>query len=471
MSALPETGCHVMDPPPAPSSAQSSCVFRDGFGRRLVQPDPYQADVAVEVLEFSAAVAGNAQFAKALGRRVALLAGVRHTMFAHIYRLDRPSENSLQLVSEHVGGQRLAQVLEVCDRHRLPIDIRAVLNLLRQLVPSVVLYSRRQREMAIGTIGPERLILTPHARLIVAEHSLGSAIDTLGLDRDGLWREYRVAMPEGEPQVSPRSDVLGIGVVALSLLRGRLLGDDEFPAALGDLLKQATECNGDETRPLSRGLFNWLARALQLDPEQSFESPQAAQIAFEEMLASERDYVTATAFLDAFIARQREIADTQSEQATDSSEDPAEQSLAPDALTSAERQPEQESHVDPAVVDGEAAAVATSVVSLATKRWSTRLLAGLVVLVITESIVIGWLWQQSAAALIRHGELVVQSRPMGARVMVDEDMVGRTPVTVRLAPGAYTVKVQAGLSEPRVLVLEIRAGVQTSQYLELQVEK
>jgi hypothetical protein len=43
-----------------------------------------------------------------------------------------------------------------------------------------------------------------------------------------------------------------------------------------------------------------------------------------------------------------------------------------------------------------------------------------------------------------------------------------TPVSVRLAPGTYTLKVQVGNAEPRVIVVQIRAGVQTAQYLELQ---
>ena len=66
------------------------------------------------------------------------------------------------------------------------------------------------------------------------------------------------------------------------------------------------------------------------------------------------------------------------------------------------------------------------------------------------------------------GELVVQSRPEGAQVKVDGAIKGNTPLTVRLDSGAHVLEVQSGKSEPRVIPLMIQAGVQTSQYVELQ---
>jgi hypothetical protein len=66
------------------------------------------------------------------------------------------------------------------------------------------------------------------------------------------------------------------------------------------------------------------------------------------------------------------------------------------------------------------------------------------------------------------GELVVQSRPPGAQVKIDGEVKGATPLTVRLDAGAHVMEVQSGKSEPRVIPLMITAGVQTSQYVELQ---
>ena len=66
------------------------------------------------------------------------------------------------------------------------------------------------------------------------------------------------------------------------------------------------------------------------------------------------------------------------------------------------------------------------------------------------------------------GELAVQSRPPGARVVVDGKIAASTPVTLRLPSGAHVLEVQVGKSEPRVIPLTIQAGVQTAQYIELQ---
>ena len=85
----------------------------------------------------------------------------------------------------------------------------------------------------------------------------------------------------------------------------------------------------------------------------------------------------------------------------------------------------------------------------------------------------------------RDGRLVVDSRhrahrerakassscsrgPPGARVTVDGNERGVTPLTVRLPSGAHVLEVQIGKSEPRVIPLTIQAGVQTAQYIELQ---
>ena len=84
--------------------------------------------------------------------------------------------------------------------------------------------------------------------------------------------------------------------------------------------------------------------------------------------------------------------------------------------------------------------------------------------------VVGWLFTRNTGAGMREGEgeLAVQSRPPGARVLVDGKEHGVTPITVRLPAGAHVLEVQVGKAEPRVIPLTITAGVQTSQYIELR---
>jgi hypothetical protein len=500
--------------------------------------------------------------------------------------MDRPSPTSVFLVSDHVSGWRLSHVLERAERDGLTLDISAVLSLLRQLIPAVALFARHQRDLAVGTIAPERLILTPQGRLLITEYALGEALEKLALTREYLWRHYRVAVASipGEPREGPRSDVLGIGLVALALLFGRRLRDDDFPEGLESLLENATESSGGTRRPIASRLANWLARALQLDPATALSTPQDAQVAFEEMLAAERGYVTTPLLLDEFIkkfgrtagppaeplarpmARRRSGVRPPAEPVpppppppppapTPTPEPPvrsvAERQQAPvappaaggvarnktafpdrvpareprptpptrkppakapsvylreidenmrrdqqaAATAAAAEQPIQSGAVGgaPPVADKPEMSVFPSEVDAKVKSdptesvappiadveqsaaqgkpaagWLRPALAGLGIVAVIEAALILSLWNRGAATLANEGELVIQSRPAAAKVTLDEKDLGATPVTVRLAPGAYTVKVQVGSSEPRVIVVQIRAGVQTVQYLELQ---
>jgi hypothetical protein len=91
---------------------------------------------------------------------------------------------------------------------------------------------------------------------------------------------------------------------------------------------------------------------------------------------------------------------------------------------------------------------------------------GLVVLLLVAAV--GWFLTRGGGEGSGDGELAVQSRPPGARVLVDGKEVGVTPATVRLPAGPHVLEVQVGKLEPRVIPLTIRAGVQTSQFIELQ---
>ena len=94
---------------------------------------------------------------------------------------------------------------------------------------------------------------------------------------------------------------------------------------------------------------------------------------------------------------------------------------------------------------------------------------GLVAIVALMAAAVAWLWLRPVSeGLGGDGELVVQSRPSAGKVSIDGKPRGVTPQTIRLSAGAHVLEVQIGNSEPRVIPLTIRAGVQTSQYVELQ---
>ena len=210
------------------------------------------------------------------------------------------------IVSDHVEGTRLSDILRVAHERNLQLDINAALCLIRQLVPAVALLHENAREVAHGLIAPERLVVTPHARLVIVEHVLAAAVEQLQFSRERLWQEFRISMPPsaGMPRFDHRADVTGVGLVALALVLGRPLHPAEFPNHLPTLLNEARERTAlGEEQPLSQPLRDWLARALQLDTRRAFASAPEALSALEEIVADDSMYVAAPVALETFLSR------------------------------------------------------------------------------------------------------------------------------------------------------------------------
>src|SRR5688572_28182527 len=277
-------------------------LFSDGIGDRVVSTDPTSGDL-VQVLRINPALTAVPSFEFALRERVARLANFRHSYYARVRRVDRAAAHAtaLSVVSDHVEGTRLSEILRVAEERGLQLDLNAALCLIRQLVPALALLHENARDAAHGLVAPERLIITPQGRLVIAEHVCGAAVEQMQYGRERLWHEFRVAMPPsaGIPRFDQRADVTGIGVVALSVVLGRPLRDDEFPRKLGDLLAEARERTalGDD-QPLSAPLRSWLARALQVDVRRAFASAPEALAALEEISAENSTYVAAPVALE-----------------------------------------------------------------------------------------------------------------------------------------------------------------------------
>ena len=282
-----------------------SPVFSDGIGDRVLSADASTGE-HIQLLRINPSLTAVPSFEFALRERVARLANFRHGYYARVRRVDRGHAHALSIVSDHVEGTRLSDLLRVARERKLTLDTNAALSLVRQLVPAVSLLHENARDVAHGLIAPERLIVTPHARLVLVEHVLGAAIEQMQFGRERLWHEFRVAMPPspGIPRFDQRADVTGIGVVALSLVLGRPLTADEYPRALPDLLNAARERTSiGEEQPLSPPLKSWLSRALQLDSRRAFASAPEALAALEQLTGEGATYVAAPVALETFLSR------------------------------------------------------------------------------------------------------------------------------------------------------------------------
>lgn len=291
----------------ASSEHPEAPLFSDGLGERVVAADGATGEL-LQILRLRPSLTAVPSFEFALRERAARLANFRHAYYARVRRIDRVSgpAPSLAIVSDHIEGTRLSDLLRVAQQEDLQLDINAALYLIRQLVPAVALLHENAREVAHGLIAPERLLITPHGRLIIVEHVMAAAIEQLQFGRERLWQEFRVALPPsaGIPRFDHRADVTGIGLVALALVLGRPLAGDEFPQRIGTLVNEARERTalGSE-QPLSAPLRSWLARALQLDVRRAFASGPEALTALEEVIADDSAYVAAPVALETFLSR------------------------------------------------------------------------------------------------------------------------------------------------------------------------
>src|SRR5581483_4411859 len=266
--------------------------FEDGLGKRRQITDPIGTDT-LELLCLRDELTAVPAFEFALRERAGRLAGFRHFSFQHVRSVDRLSDPgaTLAVVSEHTHGVRLSKIFAAGDQRVL--DISASLHLIRQLVSAVALLHEHARDAAHGAIGPERLLITPNARLVVVEYVLGSALEQLHYSHERYWSDLRIALPRsaGLPRFDQRADVMQIGVVALSLILGRTLRDDEYPARLADVLASAWAISprgGFE--PLPHGIRGWLGHALQLDPRTAFSNALEARDELDKVLSDDGEY-------------------------------------------------------------------------------------------------------------------------------------------------------------------------------------
>lgn len=500
--------------------------FADGFGERQRSGDAGSAEL-LETLRLHEALVAAPGFDFALRERVSRLANFRHAYYARVRRVDRLDNGAtLALVGDTVEGARLSRILDVAHTFDLDLDINAALCLLRQIVPAVAMLHQNARDVSHGALAPERILVTPNARVVLVEYVLGAAIESLAYSRERLWKQLRVAVPPGAgpARLNHRADVMQIGVVALALVLGRPLGDDDVrdvPA----LLASATEnsvMGGRE--PISDTLRRWLSRALQLDSRGAFESALEAQLALDDVLSGDAGYIAAPVALESFLTRYNECAvkmpmasaapnapvapeapnasvprvvptpvplrvppPTPKLGVTRLSADaPAVPSfravatqrqtlslpLAPvaAALEPVQAPPQPEESFDEATLRAQFLAASASAGEMASDRvpawWRiAALVCG--VLAAAEGGFIAWRFASGPSGLVgTNGTLKVESKPMGAQVKIDGEVRGMTPLALSLAGGAHVMEIAAG-TEPRVIPITVTAGQTLAQYVEL----
>jgi serine/threonine protein kinase len=497
-----------MDPALVSAAAPAPLTFEDGFGERHLVVDRARNE-PIEMLCLRSELTSVPSFEFALRERVSRLAAFRHTCYGHVRSVERlkDSASTLALVSDATAGVRLSEILAFAERENVTLDIDAALCLLRQLVPAVAMLHENAPDVSHGAIAAERIVVTPGAHVILVEHVLGSALEQLRLPLDRYWRELRIALPRlsSAPRFDHRADVTQLGVVALSLILGRPLLDDEYPSKIGEAVSSAWAMSArGGLEPLPAGLRAWLACALQLDPKNSFESAVQAQEELERVLG-ESDYLAAPATLEEFLAHYRATAEpvmpvVVAPPVTPVLVAPSAPSPSPVPVPVSTPEPARVpvvSQVPPrapirvpdptpvappsASVPPPVAHVTQPVAPMATpvahraaaakafdlrKRWQIVAAAAALVAVAGAGLAAARRYGGSSTAPTAEGTLTVNTNPPGAHVFVDGVARGATPLSVTLKPGTHALELR-GDGTPRLMPITVTSGAQLSQYIEL----
>lgn len=249
--------------------------FSDGLGNRLLMFDNTSAP-SWELLRLRAEFASTPGFETALRARIDQLAATRHPAFPTVRCVDeRASGGGLAIVSSFESGRRLSEALE------RPRSAGVAAHLVRHITPAVARLHRQG--VTHGLLTVDRIVLGPRGRVLIRDHVLGSAIDTLRWSAPRLWVELGVITPPDvvESGSHPKTDVVQMGLLALSVMLGRRVDLSEYPAQIDRIIDRVEKVAGQRNPAVFQPLRSWIERALQLRTP-FFESAEDANEALRE---------------------------------------------------------------------------------------------------------------------------------------------------------------------------------------------
>jgi serine/threonine protein kinase len=486
----------------------------------------------LELLAIREDLTAVSSFEFALRDRVSRLSSFQSEHYGRVRGVERVGKTgtTLAVVSDHVQGVRLSEILTFAESRLLPVETNAALCLIRQLIHALALLHQKMPDVCHGAVGPERIIVTPQARLVLVEHVLGAALDQLHYTHEQYWKTLRIPLPRtgSGPQFDRRSDITQAGVTALALIIGRPIAEDDYPGRIAEMAggTWALSATGS-LEPLPAALRDWLMRAIQLDPRNPFPSALEAWAELDRVLHYS-DPIAEVAALKSFLTRfHARVAS----EGTPASAAPAPPPAAPRpipapvAMTPTAAVPDASAAAMPktgpqAVVQPRPVASVPSVPSVPLSgphavassvhpQPSTRPDSPVVPAVSppatddqapednrseeAESVMeksssfIRGRWIAAAIVLVALtsggtlavgrimsptvateslGTLSVQTNPAGATVVIDGQQRGLTPLNLQLKPGRHVVELVTD-GDVRTIPVTITAGGQVSQFIEI----
>jgi serine/threonine protein kinase len=443
-------------------------IFRDGFGDRLLVRDTRGRPLH-ETLVLRSELTGVPSFEFSLNQRLQQVDRFEHSAFLSVRQLVRlpGAVPRVSLISDHVaGGIRLSDVLSRCQTTGHPLSTGTVLFIVKEILDAISLLYRQNPDVSHGALAPERILIAD-GKVRICDYVLGSAIEQLRYTQERYWRELRVAVPSsaGGLRFDRRVDVAQIGMIAVALLASRPLGPAENISGLGDLVTCLTHATDHGPKPLPVPLRSWLMKALHLDLRRTYVTPSDADQALRDAMAEVGLRATPNE-LEMTSMRPRRASTTltvktitrklstriSSKQKSRVPPTPPVASRPPVTESALETEPDQDSPV-------------ASIANILTdRRLKNYLLYGGLAVLIAAVFAIAQLVRSPVKLFATTGTLVVESKPEGVQLFIDDQLQGVTPMTLELAPGAH--KVELRQRNPRVFSVFVTKGERVSQYVE-----
>ncbi len=216
--------------------------------------------------------------------RAAAFGEVPTSILAPVRRIERV-DHAIEVETGPLDGVRVSTLLNQLARGTLAISDDAVVELIARVVRVVAALHAQGATFAHGAIAPQQVLLIKNGALLT-DGVFGAALARLQWSRERSWKAFGIALPPsaGVQRFDQRSDVAQLGAVALAIALRRLLGEDEYPRDVTQLIALATE-------RMARGpaLQTWFEQAMQLHPRESFDSAVDADRAFMALLQPQAD--------------------------------------------------------------------------------------------------------------------------------------------------------------------------------------
>lgn len=423
----------------------------DPLGDRLLLYDNTGGD-ALEMLRLRAHLTRHPKFEASLRAQTQILKGLHSPSFAAIHSVERLEDtgDTLAIVSGHVPGVRLSEVLNRVARGRRRLSVDAALFIAGQVAHALSALHSHAPGLTHGALTPERIILTAGGTVTVVEHAIGAALAGLGNDRQWFWTELQLGTIAGSTAatIGPRTDVLQIGLVALSTLLGRNLKTGDFPHGIDALLSEVEDVLKSQGRYPLEPARHWLARTLQRSASASFQSAVEAASALSDWCD--------VANPEARHVQPHPAGSRPPKEPSSSSAGPR---PAPTVVTARHVPP---SEGPQSFVLHRALAAISRYVRVNQNIWIpvSAVASGIAIVLVFVVILMPAVFGNALATL------VVTTVPGGATVRIDGQQVGATPLRQMLEPGTYELEVSKD-GEIRRFAIALRRNHELTQYVEM----